>query len=184
MEPFFAVFWGPPVANPLPPTPFQNLDFKHSPEDITSGIAVWSATKGLAKRSFREAIVPTHENEQQQCLDNLRAFGGLLVVQGRQNPDRQRRGRILLVFLPPESGQIWGDFLAKLHHKNMEKKGKSTGENSETKNPVETAPRNCRFLSLVVAERVLRTHPGVKIPKTGKRVSGSKTSGTHFPVPH
>ena len=45
-----------------------------------------------------------------------------------------------------------GDFLIKLH---LEKEGKSTGENS--KNPVETAPRNLQIsLSLVVVERALR----------------------------
>ena len=41
---------------------------------------------------------------------------------------------------------------------NLEKQEKhlSTGENSRT-NPVETAPRNCRFLSLIVVQRVLIT---------------------------
>ena len=47
---------------------------------------------------------------------------------------------------------ILGLFL-KLHSKPREK-GKNPLEKIQ-KNPVETAPRNCRFLSLVVVERVL-----------------------------
>ena len=50
---------------------------------------------------------------------------------------------------------ILGGFLAKLHRRPGEKgKKKTTGEKN-LRNPVETAPRNCRFLSLVVVERVL-----------------------------
>ena len=45
---------------------------------------------------------------------------------------------------------------------NLGKKQKISGEP-----PVEMAPRNCRFLSLVVVERVLRkTHTGT-LPKSG-----------------
>ena len=40
---------------------------------------------------------------------------------------------------------FWGDFLTKLHSKPGEKGKDSTGENS-TKNPVETAPRSCRWI--------------------------------------
>ena len=57
------------------------------------------------------------------------------------------------LFLRPEMGQFSPHFGAKLRNKPGEKRKKSTGENS--KNPMETAPRNCRFLSLVVVARVL-----------------------------
>ena len=64
-------------------------------------------------------------------------------------------------FSPPGSRAIFstfgGDFLTKLHTQPGQKGNKSTGENS--KNPVETAPRNCRFLSLVVVERALILAP-------------------------
>ena len=43
-----------------------------------------------------------------------------------------------------------GARLTKLHMNTAEKAKKSSGEP-----PVETAPRNCRFLSLVVVERAL-----------------------------
>ena len=49
---------------------------------------------------------------------------------------------------------VLGCCLTKLHSKPGEKETKSTGEIS--KNPVETAPRNYRFLSLVVVKRVLK----------------------------
>ena len=61
-------------------------------------------------------------------------------------------------FPPPGNRAIfstfWGDFLTNLHIKPGEREQKSTGQNSE--NPVERFPRNCRFLSLVVVERVLK----------------------------
>ena len=46
--------------------------------------------------------------------------------------------------------RFWGARLTKLHINTGEKAKKSSGEL-----PVETAPRNCRFLSLVVVEHVL-----------------------------
>ena len=55
-------------------------------------------------------------------------------------------------FLRPETGNFL-HFLTKLHSKPGEK-GKSPLEKIQ-KNLVEIAPRNCRFLSLVVVERVL-----------------------------
>ena len=75
-----------------------------------------------------------------------------------KNRDSQRRDRILRLFLCPDITQIsphfWAISLPKCTA-NLEKKvKKSTGENS--KNPVEKIPRNCRFLSLVVVERVLK----------------------------
>ena len=48
---------------------------------------------------------------------------------------------------------FWGHFLTKLHSEPGEK-GKSPLEKIH-KNPVETVPQNCRFLSLVVVESVL-----------------------------
>ena len=63
------------------------------------------------------------------------------------------QSRILRFFLRLELGQIFstlGRFLTKLHSQPGEKGHKSTGEN-----PVEMAPRNCRFLSLVAVNPVL-----------------------------
>ena len=57
--------------------------------------------------------------------------------------DSQRRDRIIRIFL--RSSAFWGKFLLNYIEK--------TGETG--KNPVETAPRNCRFLSLAVVEYVL-----------------------------
>ena len=52
-----------------------------------------------------------------------------------------------------------GDFLTNLHGKPGER-GNNPLENIQKKNPVAPAPRNCKFLSLVVVERVLRYWPG------------------------
>ena len=49
--------------------------------------------------------------------------------------------------------RFYGARLTKLHINTGEKAKKSSGEP-----PVETAPRNCRFLSLVVVELVLRKY--------------------------
>ena len=82
----------------------------------------------------------------------------------RKNHDSQRSDRILCFFAPPGDRAIFstfcGDFLTKLH--------RELGENGENniplekiqKNPVETAPQNCSFLSLVVVERVLKFNSG------------------------
>ena len=59
-------------------------------------------------------------------------------------------------FLRPEIGRFSPHFgaISFLNYTvQLEKREKSTEENS--KNPVETARRNCRFLFLVVVERVL-----------------------------
>ena len=62
---------------------------------------------------------------------------------------------------PPRSQAVfstfWGDCHTKLHCEPWEK-GKHPLENIQ-KNPVETAPRSCRFLSRVVVERVLIMNP-------------------------
>ena len=69
-------------------------------------------------------------------------------------------------FLRPEIGQLSPHFWAVSLLNctvNLEKRGKkTTGENS--KNPLETAPRDCRFLSLVVVEHFLtkRHYPSMK----------------------
>ena len=58
---------------------------------------------------------------------------------------------------PEKSGHflhILGDFLTKLHIKTWRKRKRNPLEKI-IRNPVETAPRNCRFLSLVVVERAL-----------------------------
>ena len=64
---------------------------------------------------------------------------------------------MLRFVLRPEIGQFsphFGAISVLNYTENPEKhEKKSTGDNS--KNPVETAPRNCRFLSLVVVEQVL-----------------------------
>ena len=63
-------------------------------------------------------------------------------------------------FSPPGNRAIfstfWGHFLTKLHSQPGEK-GKPPLEKIQ-KNPVEKAPQNCRFLSLVMVERVLTVY--------------------------
>ena len=88
----------------------------------------------------------------------------------RKNYDSHRHDRILRIFLRPEIGPFsphHGAIPLLNYTKNLEKKEKSTGENS--KNPVETAPRNCRFLSLVVVERALEKWP---TNRTGENRTG------------
>ena len=72
--------------------------------------------------------------------------------QGRKDHDSHRRDRIwrdCLHRIFRHFLQILGARLSKLHINTGEKAKKSSGEP-----PVETAPRNCRFLSLVVVELV------------------------------
>ena len=78
---------------------------------------------------------------------------------GPNNHDSQRRDRILRNFLRPEIGQFSPHFGAMSLLKytvNLEKRGKIHWRKFKKENPVQTAPRNCRPLSLVVAERVLK----------------------------
>ena len=66
-----------------------------------------------------------------------------------------RRDKIYAFFSARQWGNdstVWGDSPAKLHRKPGEKGNEATGENS--KNPVETAPRSCRFPSMVVVKCV------------------------------
>ena len=75
---------------------------------------------------------------------------------GPKNHDSQRHDRIPLVFSLPGNLAIFFIFWVRstqLHRKPWMKGEESTGENS--KDPVEMAPRHCRFLSLVVVERGL-----------------------------
>ena len=61
------------------------------------------------------------------------------------------------IFSARKSGNflhILGRFPYYMAQKTWRRRQRSTRENS--KNPAETAPRNCRFLSLVVVERVLK----------------------------
>ena len=71
--------------------------------------------------------------------------------------DSQRRDRILRFFSTLES-EMFSTFgaisLLNYTETSLERKEKFTGEDSK-QNPVETVPRNCRFLSLVVVECVL-----------------------------
>ena len=75
----------------------------------------------------------------------------------RKKNKSQRRDRILHKFVPPSNRAIFSTFgvICLLNYTvNLEKRERtSTGENS--RNPVETARRNCRFLSCVVVEHVL-----------------------------
>ena len=87
---------------------------------------------------------------------------------------------MLRFFSPPGNRAIfsifWGDFLAKLHSIPGEKGNKSTGENSKT--PVKTAPRNCRFLCLGLHWKIAR------FPGGGKSAESCHVSGCHdFAVP-
>ena len=100
--------------------------------------------------------------------DFQRFFGGsdpmlvTLANSWRKNHDSQRCDRILHIFLRPKIGQFsptfWGDFL--IRQKPGEKGTKIQS------NPLETAPRNGRFLSLVVVGRVL-----ILAPKNLLRIS-------------
>ena len=82
-----------------------------------------------------------------QSFNNLKSVS---VIHG------QRRDRILRFFLRPgKSGNflhLFGRSPYEITHETWRKRRKSSGE---SKNAVETAPRNCRFLSLVVVEPVL-----------------------------
>ena len=80
----------------------------------------------------------------------------LSLSQDRRNHDSQRHNRILRFSLRKQSGQCSPHFAAISlldYTVNLEEREKITGENS--KNAVETAHQNCRFLSLVMVERVL-----------------------------
>ena len=61
-------------------------------------------------------------------------------------------------FSPPWNQAIfstfWGAFLLD-YTETLERREKNPLERENSKSPVETAPRNCRFLSLVMVERVL-----------------------------
>ena len=86
----------------------------------------------------------------------------------------------LSVFLHSEIGQISPRFgaVSLLNcTENLEKKEKSTGENSK-KNPLETAQRNCRFLSLVMVERVLKNN---KVFWGFPKLSGTESRSARFP---
>ena len=74
--------------------------------------------------------------------------------QGRKKHDSHRRDRIRRDFLHwifRYFLQILGASSYYIAHNYWRKSKKSSGEP-----PVETAPRNCRFLSLVVVERALK----------------------------
>ena len=76
----------------------------------------------------------------------------------KKNHDNHRLDRILRFFSPPRNRAIfstfWGHLLAKLHSQLGKIHWRKFNQN-----PVETAPRNCRFLSPVVVERVLKKVP-------------------------
>ena len=83
--------------------------------------------------------------------------GKLRSIFPKKDHDSHRRDRILRFLLRPEIGRFSPHFgaISLLNcTMNLEKSEKNQLENFQ-KNPVETAPRNCRFLSLVVVERVL-----------------------------
>ena len=107
-------------------------------------------------------------------LEKLQSCLKTSISRDRKNHDRQRRDRILLFFLRPGHeamlSTFWGHFLTKLHSKPGEKgkKKTSTGENSQKS--VKKLPRNCRFLSLVVVERVLNL--ACKFQSLGCTLSG------------
>ena len=86
---------------------------------------------------------------------SLKGSWRVLVPQGRKNHDSHRRDRIwrdLLHWIFRYFLQILGGSSYQIAHKYWRKNKKSSGEP-----PVGMAPRNCRFLSLVVVERALST---------------------------
>ena len=79
-----------------------------------------------------------------------------LLRRDRKHHDSQRCDRILRMLLRPDIGQFsphFGAISSRNCTEKLHKGKKSTGEN--LKDPMETAPQNCRFLSLVVVECVL-----------------------------
>ena len=60
-------------------------------------------------------------------------------------------------FLRPETGHISPHFglICLLNNTEDMEKGKKHSDGENSKNPMERFPENCRFLSLVVVERVL-----------------------------
>ena len=76
------------------------------------------------------------------------------IFKGRKNHDSHRRDRIrrdFLHWIVRYFLQILGGSSYQITQRTWRKSKKSSGEP-----PVETAPRNCRFLSLVLVERVLK----------------------------
>ena len=77
------------------------------------------------------------------------------LIRTKTTHDSQRRDKILRFFSPPRNRAIfsisWCDSLAKLH----KEKGRNPLEKFQ-KTEWWRRPRNCRFLSLVVVERVLK----------------------------
>ena len=77
---------------------------------------------------------------------------------GPKKPWQPKTWQDSTLFSPPGNGVLFsticGDSLTKLHRKPGEK-GQISDWRKFKKNPVEMAPCNCRFLSLVVVERVL-----------------------------
>ena len=94
-------------------------------------------------------------------IDNLlESFPEKMTTSGPKNRGSHRRDRIWRDFLHWIFRYfLWilGGLSYQIAHKYWRKSKKSSGEP-----PVETAPRNCRFLSLVVVERVLTTSLGFR----------------------
>ena len=95
-------------------------------------------------------------------IDTVLGGWGFWVFRGRKNHDSHRRDRIRRDFLHwifRYFLQILGGSSYQITQRTWRKSKKSSGEP-----PVETAPRNCRFLSLVVVERVLSFGGGGGVP--------------------
>ena len=75
-----------------------------------------------------------------------------LETRDRKNHDSQTCDRILCFCLCPEIGQYFPHFglISLLNCTENPKKHEESPLEKIQKNPVETAPRNCRFLSLVM----------------------------------
>ena len=80
-------------------------------------------------------------------------------ISGPEKPWQPETWQDSTLFCGPGNRAIfstfWDDFLTKLRRKPGEKR-KNPLEKITNKYPMETAPWNCRFLSLVVVERVLK----------------------------
>ena len=134
------------------------LDVPHSNfYACISGCSVWTSSSSFylqlsSLNTMRCYFLGVQQPGQSRPLRS--SVNHLFKSGPKKNHDSQRRDRILPFFLHLEIWQFsphLGRFPSKLHSKRGEK-----GNNPLEKiQKMETAPRNCRFLSLVVAEHVL-----------------------------
>ena len=145
----------------------------------------------MQKQLGRKQLQPPKHNDLQKirscCKARLSLWTKNMYFRARKKSHHShRRDRILRFFLRTEIGQIYPHLgsisLRNLHSKPGERGKKSTGENS--KHPVETGPRNCRFLSLVLVEFRICPEFGLRhFRSSGASQSKGHNKGTVNPAP-